>query len=267
MGGDGDAGDGAGAAIHVRRIGSGPTVVLVHGSLTTSAQTWARQEELAERWSLVVVDRRGYGASPHTDQQDYEVDATDIAPLLAGGAHLVGHSYGSFGAMFAAATRPDDVRSLTLVEPPAHGLLRGDPDVEREIAEHEVRLGTLREPVDFFRSFLTALGAPADSVPDPLPPELAHQVRLVMTERSPWEADLPVAELRAAGFPILVVSGRHTDVTERVSDALAAALGSRAQRVTIPGRGHMVQRIGAPFNERLEQHLWAAEVDPQPLPR
>jgi pimeloyl-ACP methyl ester carboxylesterase len=253
--------------IQVRRLGSGPSVVLVHGSLTTSTLTWAKQEVLAERWSLVVVDRRGYGASPHTDQQDYEVDAADVVPLLAGGAHLVGHSYGAIGALFAAAARPSDVRSLTLVEPPAQALLRGDAAVERQIADYAELLRTVEDPADFLRSFFGLLGAPTDSIPSPLPPVTEHQARLVMTERSPWEADLPTAELRAAGFPVLVVSGGYDDISERACDALAEAVGPQAERAVIPGRGHMVQRIGAPFNERLEQHLHAAEVDPTPLPR
>jgi len=49
---------------------------------------------------------------------DYEVDARDVVDLLAAGAHLVGHSYGAVVAMLAAATRPDLVRSLALIEPP-----------------------------------------------------------------------------------------------------------------------------------------------------
>jgi pimeloyl-ACP methyl ester carboxylesterase len=51
--------------------------------------------------------------------------------LLGDGAHLVGHSYGALGALFAAALRPDAVRSLTLVEPPVYGLARGYPAAEQ----------------------------------------------------------------------------------------------------------------------------------------
>ena len=51
----------------------------------------------------MVVDRRGFGASPDVDRSDYELDAVDIAGLMEGGAHLVGHSYGGVVAMLAAA--------------------------------------------------------------------------------------------------------------------------------------------------------------------
>jgi len=58
-------------------------------------------------------------------RQDFEEDARDIAALLGDGAHLVGHSYGAVGALYAAALRPEAVHSLTVNEPPAFGAGRG----------------------------------------------------------------------------------------------------------------------------------------------
>ena len=51
--------------------------------------------------------------------EDFLRDADDITALMGDGAHLVGHSYGGLGAMFAAARRPEASRSLTLLEPAA----------------------------------------------------------------------------------------------------------------------------------------------------
>jgi pimeloyl-ACP methyl ester carboxylesterase len=76
-----------------------------------------------------------------------------------------------------------------------------------------------------------------------------------MGERPPWDLPLPVDELKAAGMPVLVVSGGHDDVFELVCDRLAEALGPAAERAVITGRGHVVQRLGAPFNEQLEAFL------------
>ena len=44
--------------------GSGPRVVLVHGSIVGAERTWRHQLALAERWTLVVANRPGFGASP-----------------------------------------------------------------------------------------------------------------------------------------------------------------------------------------------------------
>jgi len=205
-----------------------------------------------------MVDRRGFEPNPPADVSDFEVDGADIAPLLEGGAHLVGHSYGALGSMFAAALRPGAVRSLTLIEPPAHSLLRGDAHVERQIADHVERLRSIHDPAEFMRSFLAVIGAPNESVVSPLPAAIERQVRLLMSERPPWEAELPVDALRASGVPILVVSGGHDASFERMSDVLTESLGSRAQRAVISGRGHVVQRTGEPFNRHLEQFMLQA---------
>ena len=81
-------------------------VVLVHGSLATGADEWQAQRSLAdEGFRLLVPDRRGYGRSPAVKGEDFLVDADDVADLMGNGAHLVGHSYGGLGALFAAVRR------------------------------------------------------------------------------------------------------------------------------------------------------------------
>jgi hypothetical protein len=42
-------------------------------------------------------------------------------------------------------------------------------------------------------------------------------------------------------------------------DVLAGSLGVRTERAVIEGGGHNVQRTGAAFNSRLEQHFSAAK--------
>ncbi|WP_372472278.1 alpha/beta fold hydrolase [Jidongwangia harbinensis] len=84
---------------------------------------------------------------------DYAIDAEDIGDLLAGGAHLVGHSYGGTVAMLAAAAHPDLVRSLALIEPCAHTVAAADPGVARAIDDGRrfmagARRGTPEEYVD-----------------------------------------------------------------------------------------------------------------------
>jgi pimeloyl-ACP methyl ester carboxylesterase len=241
--------------LHTTELGGGPRVVFVHGSLTTSEQAWQKQASLAERWRLVLVDRRGYGANPPDDESDFEVDGADLAELSEPGDHLVAHSYGALGAIFAAAARPGTVRSLTVVEPPTMSLVPGNPTVQESITAHAALLREIDDPREFHVSFARRIGADTSGVPDPLPPALERLVRLMMGERPPWEANLPIDTLRSSGLPTLVVSGGWDPGHEAMCDALAERLGPRAERVVIAGRGHVVPRTGAPFNDRLEQFL------------
>jgi pimeloyl-ACP methyl ester carboxylesterase len=97
--------------------GTGTPIVLVQGSLATGAEEWQAQRPLAdEGFRLLVFDRRGYGQNPVAEGEDCLRDADDIVELMGDGAHLVGHSYGGLGAMFAAARCPDATLSLAFIE-------------------------------------------------------------------------------------------------------------------------------------------------------
>jgi hypothetical protein len=89
-----------------------------------------------------------------------------------------------------------------------------------------------------------------------------QSARQVQHGRQPWEAEIPLADLRAAPYPKLVISGGHSAVFEAVCDALEREVS--AERAVITGAGHSVQMTGAPFNERLERFLSAVEANKAP---
>src|ERR687887_516949 len=117
--------------VHVETVGSGPRVVLVHGSVGSGWSTWWAQRPLAERFTLVVPDGPGSPPTPPVERVDFEEQAPLVADLLEDGAHLVGHSYGGVVSLYAAALRSEAVRSLTVIEPPAFGIARDHPAVDR----------------------------------------------------------------------------------------------------------------------------------------
>jgi pimeloyl-ACP methyl ester carboxylesterase len=242
--------------VHVERLGDGPPVLLVHGSVTGARLTWREQLPLAERWTLLLADRPGFGASPPLERSDFEAEAPLLAGLLDEPTHVVAHSYGGVISLLAAALRPESVRSLTVVEPPAFGIARGHPAVEGFVARAtELWTEGPDDPAAFLQRFFALVGS--RPVPGRLKPELERGVRLLMRERYPWEAQVPLDELAASPFPKLAVSGAHDDAFEAVCDVLEERIG--AERAVVPGHGHGAQRAGAPFNERLERFLAAAE--------
>jgi pimeloyl-ACP methyl ester carboxylesterase len=242
-------------SLRVERLGDGPPVLLVHGSVTGARLTWREQLPLAERWTLLLADRPGFGESQAIARCDFEAEAPLVADLLEEPTHLVAHSYGGVISLLAAALRPEGVRSLTVVEPPAFGVARGVPAVEAFVGRGtELWTDGPDAPAAFLERFFGLVGS--RPIPGRLKPELERGARLLMRERYPWEAEIPVDALAAAPFPKLAVSGAHDDAFEAVCDVLAERIG--AERVVLAGQGHGVQRTGAPFNERLERFLASA---------
>ena len=87
-----------GTRIAFERQGSGEPILLVHGT-TASAQSWALVVPfLADRFTVVAMDRRGHGESEPGASHSLDVEAEDvIAVVEAVGepVHLVGHSGGA----------------------------------------------------------------------------------------------------------------------------------------------------------------------------
>ena len=238
------------------RMDSQTLLLLVHGSVVNADLTWSAQKPLADRFEIVAPNRRGFPPGPDVERVDFEDEALWVEQFLEPGTHLVGHSYGGVIALLAAARRPQLVRSLTVIEPPAFGVARGVPAVDefvRRIEEHWT--SGPRDPAEFLGGFLGLVGSATP--PGKFTPELLQGARTLMVERSPAEAVIPLDELAAAPFPKLVFSGGHGAAFDAVCDVLEERLG--AERAVLRGAGHSVQHLGKPFNDLLTSFALAAE--------
>lgn len=243
-------------ALHVRHWGAedAEPVLLVHGSNAGDpGGTWAKQRDLSDQYHLIIPDRRGYGVSPKGMKPDFSADVADIITLLGDGAHLVGFSYGGVLSLLAAAERPELVRSLTVIEPPAYAIGRGHPTVEAAIAQMAQYFAQPEiTPEEFIRGFRATLGIePHD------PGDLSDTDRTgilgTLSEPPPWQAQVSLDRLATTTMPKLVVSGNWNTALEHVADILTERLP--AERAVIMGAGHACQHTGAPFNDRLRRFL------------
>jgi pimeloyl-ACP methyl ester carboxylesterase len=228
----------------------------VHGSVVNGDATWAAQQPLAERFDLVVPNRRGFPPGPDVERVDFEDEAVWLERFMEPGTHLVGHSYGGVIALLAAARSAELVGSLTVIEPPCLAVASGNPVVDAFIeVSNELWDRGGHDPETFLRGFLTAVGAPPPR--GDVSPALLQGARTLMVERRPWTAEIPLEALARTRFPKLVVSGAHHPAFEAVCDVLERSLG--AQRAVLPGAGHPVQRLGEPFNALLAAFVESAE--------
>ncbi|CAN5580846.1 alpha/beta hydrolase [soil metagenome] len=109
-----------GTPIAYERTGSGPPLVLVHGT-TASHTRWAPiLPALAAEFTVYAIDRRGRGESGDADCYAIEREFEDVAAVIDSldePASVLGHSYGAICAL-ESALLADNVRKLILYEPP-----------------------------------------------------------------------------------------------------------------------------------------------------
>ena len=120
--------------------GSGEPLVLVHGSWGDATSWRFVVPGLAERFRVLVYDRRGHSRSERPDTPgSVDEDGDDLAALLEAldlaPAHVATNSWGGNIALRLATRRPDVFRSLSCHEPPLWSLLDGDPESQEMLQE------------------------------------------------------------------------------------------------------------------------------------
>lgn len=116
--------------LHFQRHGNGFPLVILHGLFGSSENWQPLARRFAAQFTVLTVDLRNHGRSPHNDLMDYPAMAGDLARLFEAqqlrSVHLLGHSLGGKLAMQFALAFPDRVAKLIVVDiapkayPPKH---------------------------------------------------------------------------------------------------------------------------------------------------
>ena len=137
-----------GTRIAYRRLGTGPALLFVHGSISTHTDWMRVAKLLAPHYTCYAMDRRGRarsgnGRAPYSLEREYDdiaavraqAETAHAAPIAA----LIGHSYGAVCALGAALRHP--VPKLVIYEPPlpAGGPVGGEylEPYKQAIARHD----------------------------------------------------------------------------------------------------------------------------------
>jgi pimeloyl-ACP methyl ester carboxylesterase len=240
-------------AAHYREAGSGPTVICIHSSASSSAQWRALMERISARYHVVAVDLYGYGQSPSWPD-DCELSLDDEIALLepifqlAGEFHLVGHSYGGAIAMKAVLADQARVLSLTLYEPAYWGILEANaPDdtatqevqALRDETTRLIESGELESAACRFVDYWVGPDT-WSSMPDSTRSAITSTIPKVRLEwKASFDARISLSACKKIDVPTLFLTGSRSPPPARVlSNLLRSALRCRNE-VEFPDLGHM----------------------------
>jgi pyruvate dehydrogenase E2 component (dihydrolipoamide acetyltransferase) len=235
-----------GVALEVLREGQGDPVLLLPGFGTDVSSFALLTPQLTPRFSVLAVNPRGVGASEGAggDVPTLAADAAAVLESAAQGrpAHVVGASLGAAVAIELALTRPDRVRSLTLITPfvAASPRLLATLDAWQRLAA-EVSPATLARalaPLLFSDALLAdaprrertlrGLAASAARVP-------AATLACMAAGLAAWSGTRE-KELGRIAAPTLLLAG-GADLLTPDGEAIARAIPG-ARCVVVPGAGH-----------------------------
>ena len=110
-----------GTPLSYRQSGSGPPLLLVHGTGTDAARWRPVLPLLEPRFAVFALDRRGHGlsgdAAAYALEQEFEDISAMIETMAAGPVDVIAHSYGGLCAL-GAASQGARLRRLVVYEPP-----------------------------------------------------------------------------------------------------------------------------------------------------
>lgn len=239
-----------GTLIAYDRGGSGPPLVLVHGTTADHSRWNPLRSALEEHFTVYAIDRRGRGESGDTAEYALEREAEDVAVVVDSidePVVLLGHSFGAICSL-EAALRTDDLRKLILYEPPLP-VSDHDPDTEDVLDEMTALVDAGENEQALLQFFREVVGVPPTEL-DALrsAPDWSARVAAVHTaireERARKGYEFDAARFAGVTTPTLLLSGDESapflrDATNVLDDALP-----NSQIAIFAGHGHAAMNTG-----------------------
>ncbi len=118
--------------------GSGPVVVFVHGTPSSSAEFFEVIQGLSQSYRCIAIDHLGFGKSEKPQNGDYRLSShtyrlrTLLEDLGVDQYHLVVHDFGGAIGLPLALEGGDKVLSLTLINTWAWPLVDTEPNLKKQ---------------------------------------------------------------------------------------------------------------------------------------
>ncbi|WP_457055171.1 alpha/beta fold hydrolase [Kribbella sp. CWNU-51] len=220
--------DARGVRTYYEELGAGEPVLLLHGGGVTADSWLAQAPALAERYRVLIPERRGHGRSPDVDGPvTMEIFAADtvafIEALELGPVRVIGWSDGGKVGMSLALSRPELVRKLVLI---GTELTHAGGTAANQALLRPEGLEVLKET---FRQQY-----------DPLSPDGPGHFDVVFDKWARmWDTlpDVVLTDLKALPMPVLLMQGDDDCVRIEHTAEVARAIPD-AQVAVVPGTSH-----------------------------
>lgn len=239
---------------------AGPPLVLLHCS-GADRQHWKRMMKAWDGTGRRIIRPELFGCGQTAawpgdravTLDDYAAIASACTADVDEPFDLVGHSMGGAVALRFALTRPERIRTLTLIEPAAFFLLKDRGEREWRLFAEITAVATAVHAgaatpseagrhcaMEYFFDYWSTAGR-WQTVEKPARDAMAQTVAAISGDfTAAFGETTRLSDYTALAMPVLLVSGGQSPAPVRnIIDALARTLPA-AQQVGIPDAGHMM---------------------------
>ncbi len=245
-----------GVELYYETTGSGDCLVLTHGSWTDGTGWNQAVAGLAERYQVVVWDRRGHSRSEAGDGPGSRAeDAADLAGLIehvcGRPVHVAGNSYGAIVTLTLLTARPELVATAAVHEPPLWGLLEGtsDPalidalsaaDADLTVVRDLISSGDHRLAAEYFVEHVALGPGTWDRLPESFRAVLESNAPTFLDELAdPTAASIDATTLATTTVPLLLTHGTESPALFPAIIAELDELVPAARVEVLEGAGHL----------------------------
>lgn len=236
--------------LHYRSMGKGQSLIILHGVFGTSDNLQTFGKQLADQYQVYLVDQRNHGASPHSDEFNYEVMAEDLHEFIK--KHklekpiILGHSMGGKVAMFFATQHSELLDKLIVVDIAPRAYPVHHQQILQALSAVKIdEISSRKEAEKQMKPYIADFGV--------------RQFLLKNLKRSDdnksfaWKLNLSVIKknierigegIEEGKFkvdkPVLFVRGAKSDYIKKEDEKLIKSIFPSAKIVTIENAGHWV---------------------------
>jgi esterase len=236
--------------LHFRELGQGTPLLILHGLFGSSDNWLTIAKKLAEKYRVFIIDQRNHGQSPHSEEWNYKVMASDIEDFCIQHQlheiYIAGHSMGGKTVMKLAEMFPKRLKKMMVIDIAPryyplhhHQILKALKSIDFDV------VNTRKQAEEELQNAIEDIGTRQF---------LLKNIYWIKENKLAWRFNLnviasnieivgeatPKDEFSICEIPSCFVKAEKSDYIKKEDEQLIAHLYNNSEVITISNAGHWV---------------------------
>lgn len=237
------------SSLFFRQTGQGPPLLILHGVFGSGDNWLTVTRQIAEHFTVYLIDQRNHGRSFHSEEFSYPVLCQDVVDFAdehnLAQFDLIGHSMGGKVAMNLAVLHPERIRKMVVVDiaprfysPHHQQIIAGFDAVQldrvQSRSDAEQQMAAFIDEPDVRQFLLKNLYRTDDG-------SYGWRINLPILRKAVMEIGQALPEGPAVPIPTLFLKGGNSRYISEKDETEIHQRFPQSEIITIEGAGHWLQ--------------------------